>query len=77
MISSLTETLRVWNLLKIQNCISQQFMIFNYTECSACPHECTRQTFDKNVEYGKNHEPIYRTLQKFSLSTGKQGEILP
>ena len=48
-------------------------MIFNYTECSACPHECTRRTFDRNVEYGKYHEPIYRTLQKFSLSTGKQG----
>ena len=51
-------------------------MIFNYTECSACPHECTRRTFDRNVEYGKYHEPIYRTLQKFSLSTGKQGKIL-
>ena len=50
-------------------------MIFNYTECSACPHECTRRTFDRNVEYGKYHEPIYRTLQKFSLSTGKQGII--
>ena len=50
-------------------------MIFNYTECSACPHECTRRTFDRNVEYGKYHEPIYRTLQKFSLSTGKQGKI--
>ena len=49
-------------------------MIFNYTECSACPHECTRRTFDRNVEYGKYHEPIYRTLQKFSLSTGKQGK---
>ena len=34
-------------------------------------------SYVRNVEYGKYHEPIYRTLQKFSLSTGKQGEILP
>ena len=26
----------------------------------------------RNVEYGKYHEPIYRTLEKFSISTGNQ-----
>ena len=29
-------------------------------------------SYVRNVEYGKYHEPIYRTLEKFSQSTGNQ-----
>ena len=38
-----------------------------------CPRECLKHTYVRNVEYGKYHEPIYRTLKKFSLTTGSQG----
>ena len=29
--------------------------------------------FTRNVEYGKYHEPIYRTLAKYSVSQGAHG----
>lgn len=48
-------------------------MTFNYTKCDDCPRECEKFTYVRNVEYGKYHEPIYRTLKKFSLTTGSQG----
>ena len=54
-------------------CIAPQFMTFNYTMCDNCPRECKKYAFVRNVEYGKYHEPIYRTLKKFSLTTGSQG----
>ena len=54
-------------------CIAPQFMTFNYTKCDDCPRECQKYAFVRNVEYGKYHEPIYRTLTKFSMTTGSQG----
>ena len=54
-------------------CIAPNFMTFNYTKCTDCPRECLKHTYVRNVEYGKYHEPIYRTLKKFSLTTGSQG----
>ncbi|CAG5112683.1 Oidioi.mRNA.OKI2018_I69.chr2.g6871.t1.cds [Oikopleura dioica] len=54
-------------------CISPQFMLYNFTECSSCPRECVESVFTRNVEYGKYHEPIYRTLAKYSVSQGAHG----
>ena len=49
-------------------------MTFDFSSCGdSCPLECSKRSFGRNVEYGKYHEPIYRTLEKFSLSTGNQG----
>ena len=38
--------------------------------CNDCSHDWF--SYVRNVEYGKYHEPIYRTLEKFSQSTGNQ-----
>jgi len=67
-------------------CISPQFMLYNFTECTSCPRECEERcsnfqkhvsiyssVFTRNVEYGKYHEPIYRTLAKYSGSQGAHG----
>ena len=55
---------------KEPNC---KFTVFNFTNCNEnCPVECERNSYVRNVEYGKYHEPIYRTLEKFSTTTGNQ-----
>ena len=67
------------------SCISPNFTVFNFTTCVNCPVECEKNrwavlfdwyndwfSYVRNVEYGKYHEPIYRTLEKFSQSTGNQ-----
>ena len=55
-------------------CITPQFMHFNFSiKCEACPVECEKHSYGRNVEYGKYHEPIYRTLDKYSQSTGNTG----
>ena len=55
-------------------CISPQFMHFNFSiKCEDCPIECEKHSYGRNVEYGKYHEPIYRTLDKYSQSTGNTG----
>jgi len=49
-------------------------MHFNFSiKCEDCPIECEKHSYGRNVEYGKYHEPIYRTLDKYSQSTGNTG----
>ena len=60
------------NFTRHSECISPKFILFNYTDCNRCPVECNKYSYIRNVEYGKYHEPIYRTLNQFSLTTGNQ-----
>ncbi|CAG5112684.1 Oidioi.mRNA.OKI2018_I69.chr2.g6872.t1.cds [Oikopleura dioica] len=56
------------------SCIAPNFSFFNFTRCHTCPRECEENDYDRNVEYGKYHEPIHS--QFFSELGGSTGLVL-
>ena len=54
-------------------CISIEYNSFNYSTCGDCPKPCHDLVYNRNVEYGKFHEPIQRVIKKYQKVNQRLG----